>query len=377
MKANHKTKNRIGAIFLLITVSTGYCSSDPRVQTVGLNPLVVTQIPIGMGHVTTVLFPRPVTSIVGYGMTSDPGSEDGWIQLGHPADSGMLTLRVLKPDLKIAYMTVLVGDDVYNFELDNSPDNAALSIKLTEAGNSQEPTADVATNASVASSKDSSPPVELDKEAVIDARPVYHPEKLQSLLQLAKDATLLRESSPELYRGYEERKVSNASDYGDVVATVEEIHRFPVDDAILLFGEIQNKGAKAVTFDPVAITIGIVDRQYPSAFVDCVGTINPGETVKFAVIGQGDIDGGRAHLALRNTFRILLPQFKKEEASPPAPAATAPKTGTAPRHVHHASWDTKQIVEPKQTATPMRFQWPWQKAKQALPVQATQPKGNQ
>jgi hypothetical protein len=56
-------------------------------------------------------------------------------------------------------------DDVYNFELDNSPNNAALSIKLTEAGNSQEPTADVATNASVAPSKEPAPPVELDKQA--------------------------------------------------------------------------------------------------------------------------------------------------------------------------------------------------------------------
>jgi hypothetical protein len=116
-----------------------------------------------------------------------------------------------------------------------------------------------------------------------------------------------------------ERKVSNVSDYGDVVATVEEVHRFPIDDAIVLFGHIVNKGAKTVSVDPAAITIGIADRQYPSAFVDCASAVNPGQTIKFGVIGQGDVDGGRAHLAIRNTFRVLLPKYSAP-ASSPAPA---------------------------------------------------------
>src|SRR5260370_30836191 len=119
-------------VLLYSGVSTGYCSGDARVATVVLDPNGVTQIPVCSGYVTTVLFPRPVVGIVGYGLTSDPASEEGSIQYAHPGDSGLVTLRVLKPDLRVAYMTVSTGDDLYNFALVNSPGQAALSVKLTE-----------------------------------------------------------------------------------------------------------------------------------------------------------------------------------------------------------------------------------------------------
>jgi len=70
--------------------------------------------------------------IVGYGLTNDPAAEEGWIQYAHPGDSGLVTRRVLKPELRVAYMTVLVGDDLYNFALANNPGQAALSVKLTD-----------------------------------------------------------------------------------------------------------------------------------------------------------------------------------------------------------------------------------------------------
>jgi hypothetical protein len=62
-------------------VSIGYCSGDARVATVVMDPNGVTQIPVCSGYVTTVLFPRPVSGIVGYGLTSDPASEEGSIQV--------------------------------------------------------------------------------------------------------------------------------------------------------------------------------------------------------------------------------------------------------------------------------------------------------
>src|ERR1700740_674016 len=119
------------AILLSGGVSIGYCGGDARVATVVLDPNGGTQIPLCSGCVTTVLFPRPVSGIVGYGLTSDPASEDGSIQYAHPGDSGLVTLRVLKPDLRVAYMTVLTGDDLYNFALVNSPGKAALTWHST------------------------------------------------------------------------------------------------------------------------------------------------------------------------------------------------------------------------------------------------------
>src|SRR5258708_7749388 len=346
------------AILLWTGVSRAYCSSDPRVETVVLDSNGVTQIPLCAGYVTTMLFPRPVSGIVGYGLTNDPAAEEGWIQYAHPGDSGLVTLRVLRPELRVAYMTVLVGDDLYNFALANNPGQAALSVKFTDGERQveQPPTGQAPVNAANAQTTPA-PQREPDKEDVANARPVYHPEKLQTLLELAKEEPLLQASSPELYQEYEERKVSNVSDYGDVVATVEEVHRFPVDDAIVLFGHIENKGAKTVSFDPAAITIGIGDRQYPSAFVDCASAVNPGQTIRFGVIGQGDVDGGRAHLAIRNTFRVLLPKYSAP-ASSPAPAQH-PKGLSESTPVHRRGEGQKEAKLPHHaTASPPKTMHP-------------------
>lgn len=366
-------------ISLYSSVSTGYCGGDARVVTVGLDPGGVTQIPVCSGYVTTVLFPRPVSGIVGYGLTSDPASEEGSIQYAHPGDSGLVTLRVLKPDLRVAYMTVLTGDDLYNFALVNSPGQAALSVRLTEGARQAEQPEPGSTQLATDDVKPAPSPVQqVTKEDVVAARPVYHPEKLRTLLELAKEAPLLEESSPELYKGYEERKVSNVSDYGDVIATVQEVHRFPADDAIVLIGEIQNKSSRPITFDPAAITIGIGDRQYPSAFVDCVGKVEAEAAIKFAVVGQGDVDGSRAHLALANTFRIQLPNF--QAPAPPSPTPPEPskrpiaKTSLIQRRALAASSHRKGTAKPSPSPVKANgwFPWPWSHA-QASPSPSPRP----
>jgi len=376
-----KIRIRITLLAILLSggVSTGYCGGDARVATVVLDPNGVTQIPVCSGYVTTVLFPRPVSGIVGYGLTSDPASEEGSIQYAHPGDSGLVTLRVLKPDLRVAYMTVLTGEDLYNFALVNSPGQAALSVKLTERDRQvgqPEPGSIQLASADVQPAP--SPAHQVTKEDVVYARPVYHPEKLRTLLELAKEAPLLQESSPELYRGYEERKVSNVSDYGDVIATVQEVHRFPADDAIVLFGEIQNKSVRPITFDPAAITIGIGDRQYPSAFVDCAPKVDAETAIKFAIVGQGDLDGSRAHLALRNTFRIQLPNF--QAAATPSPTPPEP----AKRPIAHRSLIERRSLAvsghrkgaAKPSPSPAKetkwFLWPWSHA-QASPSPTPRP----
>src|SRR5258708_35053490 len=177
------------AIVLFADVSLAYCGNDPRVETVVLDSKGVTQIPLCAGYVTTVLFPRPVSGIVGYGLTNDPAAEEGWIQYAHPGDSGLVTLRVLKPELRVAYMTVLVGDDLYNFALANNPSQAALSMKLNDGERQveQPPTGQAPVNAANAQTTPAPPEHELGKEDVANASPVYQPENLQQLLGLVKE----------------------------------------------------------------------------------------------------------------------------------------------------------------------------------------------
>ena len=129
---NWAIETLLAAVLLAESVSVAYCENDARVQTISLDAGRVTEIPVCAGFVTTVLFPWPVSGIVGYGLTSDPASEEGTVQYAHPADSGLLTLRVLKTDLRVAYMTVMAGDQLYDFALANNPAQAALSVKVTD-----------------------------------------------------------------------------------------------------------------------------------------------------------------------------------------------------------------------------------------------------
>src|SRR5258707_7295615 len=85
--------------------------------------------------------------------------------------------------------------------------------------------------------------------------------------------------------------------------------------------------------------------------------------MKFAVIGQGDVDGGRAHLALRNTFRILLPQFNAPATGSPGTAPKPTQRAPLPKPVHHEDdqvRDRKQAV--RREAEKKKRQWllPWQ-----------------
>jgi hypothetical protein len=346
-------------VLATLWATKGYSSEDPRIVNRSLNVKSVTQIAVSSGHVTTLLFPQAVGSIIGYGMTADPSAEEGWVQYAHPERTGLVTLRVIKPEMKVIYMTALVGERLYNFELDNAPESAALSVTLNPAE-----TSSATQSLPVQPTSVTVPPVmpngtnQVTKQEVMDHRVSYHPEKLNSLLQLAKEAPLMQKTSPELYQGYEEIKANNISDYGDVVVRVEEIHRFPSEDAVVLLGEIQNKGSHNETFDPVAMTIGVGERQYPAAFVDCVGKIEAGQTVKFGVIGQGDLDGDRAHLAVRNPFRLLLPVLHQEPSTtpvvkPPASPKTVKKHQT--KHRHEAN--KKAVIPPPKP----HWRWPWQK----------------
>jgi hypothetical protein len=261
---------------------------------------------------------------------------------------------VLKSDLKAAYMTVLAGDDLYNFELANNPERAALSVKLVDRQVREE-----------------APAKEVTPKQVRDARPVYDPEKLHTLLRLAANGPVMRQSASDLYPGYECREVANVSDYGEVVATVKEIHRFPADDAVVLSGDVQNKGAKAIRFNPAAVTVAVGDREYPAAFIDCAGAVNPGQTIKFGLVAQGDLDGGRAHLAARNNFRVLLPDFRASGGEDARKEPARPKASVKRKSRRHPQREpANPQASPSKAAAEPRWNWPWQRGRRADDPQA-------
>jgi hypothetical protein len=143
------------------------------------------------------------------------------------------------------------------------------------------------------------------------------------------------------------------------------VHRFPVDDAIVLFGEIKNKNAsEALHFEPKSLGIAIRDREFPVAFADCPDTVAAGQTVKFAVIEQGDLDGGRAHIDARNEFRVLLPHYTLGNGSVET-SKTIPATHPVCQHHkrHHVESEGKSVVKAASAASPTPAPVPWWRRK--------------
>ena len=100
-------------------------------------------------------------------------------------------------------------------------------------------------------------------QEVVDARPKYDPEILDSLLRLARDNVVLRPIYPDLYQGYQNRDTWFTSDSGSIKTTVTAVHRFPAQDAVVVQGTVENETDQPLKFDGRAVTVQAGNRVYP------------------------------------------------------------------------------------------------------------------
>ena len=59
---------------------------------------------------------------------------------------------------------------------------------------------------------------------------------------------------------------------------------------------------------PKSATVQVANEIHPIKLLDCLRPIPANTTVPIDVVIQGDIDGGRANLAIVNEYRIILPR---------------------------------------------------------------------
>src|SRR6266446_4901704 len=118
-------------------------------------------------------------------------------------------------------------------------------------------------------------------------------------------ATVLLDGN--LYDGYSKRDTQYTSDSGTVKTTVTTVHRFSKEDATVLQGVVENETDKPLSFDGRAATVLVASEVHPIKLLDCLRPIPPRTKTLIDVVIQGDIDGGRANLALGNEYRIMLP----------------------------------------------------------------------
>ena len=260
---------------------------DTRVLNRVLDPNVPMILGIS-GSVTTVIyFPKAIRGVLGFGLTAgqEPGQPNSLIQYEHPEGSPIVALRALQ-NFDRLYMTVIMDESLYVFEIYNTA-QPVVALKLVERAN------------------DGAREVSYDE--VRDGRIHSTPEDLVGLLHKAWNRPVLEKSYASLYARSEFRKADAKTDYGDVVVTVTEVHRFADQDATVLLGFIKNNRSTAIAFNPASVGVYVGARMYPAQLCDASGTVPAKGEAAIGVVLRGSTEGDREHLSSKNDYRIFLP----------------------------------------------------------------------
>ena len=247
-------------------------------------------IPIGRKIATTLQFPRPIQGLFGYGLTK--GDAPGTYHYALPDQSNVLVVRNLMQD-KEAFVSVLLGkDDLFVLHLRPSP-NPPVAVRLIDINELKEMVRARRVEAG-----------ELEERRLEPGT-----DRLFNLLKLGKNERVFRIAVPHLYKEVETRRVAFKHDDGKVETTVTKLHRFPEEDAVFLFAQIENKTESPQQFDPAALQVKVGSRTYPAALVDSVAQIPAGGKIPLQVIIRGGVEGERAHLSIKNEFRLIMPEY--------------------------------------------------------------------
>ena len=261
---------------------------DARVQNRVLDTNVPTILGISASVTTVIYFPKPIRGVLGFGLTAgqEAGQPNAFVQYEHPEGSPIVALRALQGFEKL-YMTVIMDESLYVFELSNTA-QPVVALKLVER-----PLNDGAR--------------EVSYDEVRDGRIHSTPEDLVGLLHKAWNRPVLQKSYASLYTRSEFRKTDAKTDYGDVVVTVTEVHRFADQDATVLLGVIKNHRATPIAFNPASVGVYVGARMYPAQLCDASGTVPAKGEAAIGVVLRGSTEGDREHLSSKNDYRIALP----------------------------------------------------------------------
>lgn len=274
--------------FFLLLLVPFLCNS--KAQTIRETALVTgkpIRISLSPALTTTLLFPSPISATFGLGLVTGNSNASGSVQLDHPDGSCVLVLHALTETAHVI-ATVLLDGKLYVLDLlgSGNPD-----VAVTFRSHDQ----------------DAPRAIEVTPQDIVDARPKYDPQILDSLLRRARDNVVLRPIYPDLYQGYQSRETWFTSDSGSIKTTVTNVHRFPIEDAVVLQGAVENETDHEIKFDGRAVTVQAGNRIYPIKYLDAVHSIPAHQRTLIDCVIQGDIDGGRANLSVDNKYRIYLP----------------------------------------------------------------------
>lgn len=275
--------------FVLVVLSKPVLAEPLPPMDMKLDPKNIQKIAIHSQVQTLLLFPKPVTLVIGEGITN--GKQPGVVQAQIAEDPRVIILKALEPKAEVL-LQVIVDQEPYAFKVDF--DDQPMSI-VRFHGELQ-----------------LSPTKEISRESLEKKREFPSPARQRQLIGLASNAKILRSQLPNEYKNYQSRDFQQ-SHQGKLLSTaLLKIARFPEEQALVIYGRIKNTGSAPATPQKLYLQVGS-QRFYPLPFSQHGNkALAPGEELSFVTVLIGDGQGGSLHLSLDNEYRLVFnPQPKK------------------------------------------------------------------
>ncbi len=271
---------------LLYILLAGYTLAKPLPPyTSTLNKTEIQSIPIHTEIDTLLVFPEPITTILGKGLTTAVSPHGSVLYQQGSENPKTLILRHVDAKSKVL-MTVMSGDNAYVFRLEPSINPA--SVIYFVKGNLAQPAKEIT-----------------KQEVLLQQRPLSD-QRVDELFRLSHQAHSLRSKIPQEYVGYSDKHVHFQHTHGSIKTTIHHVSKFTKDKALIFSGIIHNTGSKPLYIQQYLGKLRVGKKRFydPSSLRSNKQAIAPNSIARF----QGILLGG-SHiqaLSLDNTFTLHL-----------------------------------------------------------------------
>lgn len=270
-----------------------------------LDPQQAVDLPVSR-EVTTVVFPGPITAVAGADMLIERGTEAVEVEEGtplrfhvtHALGANFLLVRGLQVGAA-ARLVVIFEGSAYVTELRSVATDSVASAIFNHA------------TAPAAVRVDGPPdPVR------------FSPRIGLSLLDRARAFPVLSRTLPRAVEGVTLRAQNRKVTLPDIEITVQEVYRFPREDAVVFLLGLKNTTDGVLDLAPSTFAARVAQERFEQSIANGPRTLGPGESAdaEFAVVGLPD--GTRNDLSADNAFTILINTARRESAVAAVAAAT-------------------------------------------------------
>lgn len=293
-----------GRIGIFLAVASAL--SAQAIRNLPLDAQQVVDLPVSR-EVTTVMFPGPLTAVAGTDMLIDNGREASEVEEGtpvrfhvtHAPGANFILVQSLQPEAA-GRLTAIFDGAAYVIQLRTVAADSVASVIFGKGA--------------VAGAKRVDAPPEPVK---------FSPRIGLSLLDRARAFPVLARSLPKAVEGVTLRAQNRKIALPDVEITVQEVYRFPKEDAVVFLLRLRNPTDRTVDLAPSTFAARVAQERFEQSIANGPRSLEPGASAdaEFAIVGLPD--GNRNDLSADNAFTILVNTTRRE-----ALAANTQPTGS-------------------------------------------------